>query len=86
MNILINGACGRMGSELCALLACGYRGHTVTAAVDPAAADGSHICHTLELCPQSADVLIDFSHHSAAPVLCAYVLHIDQEQAQHKML
>ena len=74
MNILINGACGRMGSELCALLACGYRGHTVTAAVDPAAADGSHICHTLELCPQSVDVLIDFSHHSAAPVLCAYVL------------
>ena len=72
MKILINGACGRMGSELCRLLACGYRGHTAAAAIDCAAAKGTPIFHALEACPDGADILIDFSHHSAAADLCSY--------------
>lgn len=74
MKILVNGACGRMGSELCRLLACGYRGHTTAAAADCAAVKDSPVCRTLDDCPSGANVLVDFSHHSAANTLCSYAL------------
>lgn len=73
MKILVNGACGRMGSVLCDLLACGYRGHTAIA-VDPAAAKGSSVYRSLDAVSERPDILIDFSHHSATASLCDYAL------------
>ncbi|MBQ8610842.1 MAG: 4-hydroxy-tetrahydrodipicolinate reductase [Oscillospiraceae bacterium] len=74
MRIIINGACGRMGSELQAVLACGYRGHNLAAAVDPSAVIGSSVLHRLEEITSTADMLIDFSHHTAIAAVCSFAL------------
>ena len=74
MKILVNGACGRMGTELCSLLACGYHGHSVAAAVDPAAVNGSSVYRSFGDCPAGADILVDFSQHGAVSALCGYAL------------
>lgn len=65
MKIIVNGALGRMGRALTALIA-DAPGCELAAAVDRSGAEGalSRIADA-----PAADVLIDFSHHSAAPEL-----------------
>lgn len=71
MRVIVNGACGRMGQELLRLLEKGYRGATLAAAVDKFSnADG--IYTSFDAVAESADVLIDFSHHSAAEEIAEY--------------
>lgn len=65
MKIIVNGALGRMGRVLTARIA-DAPGCELAAAVDRSGAEGalSRIADA-----PAADVLIDFSHHSAAPEL-----------------
>ncbi len=72
MKILINGACGRMGNELCRLLTCGYRGHILAGGIDPAAVGSTQLYRSPDEYTDAADVIIDFSHHSSAEALCRY--------------
>ncbi len=71
MKILINGACGRMGCEIRRLLECGYRGHSFAGGADICSAVDPCIPHTLTDCGD-ADIIIDFSHHSAIETLCSH--------------
>ena len=67
MRIIVNGAGGHMGK---ALLSCAEKaGHTVIP-VDKYAENVGY--PSLAEVKDEADVLIDFSHHTAAPELCAY--------------
>lgn len=72
MNIIITGANGRMGRILTE--AAVQAGHTVVARVSPSfSADaGQGLFSAVEQYGGGADVLIDFSHHSAAPALMEY--------------
>ena len=70
MKIIVNGALGRMGSEVCRMAAEGARGAEVVAKVDKF---GSGDIHTSITSVKShADVIIDFSHHSAVNELSEY--------------
>ena len=69
MRIIINGACGRMGSALAAVLAEAQR-HEIVARVDVNAA-WPGVLTSLDACPD-ADVIIDFSHHSSVCKLLDY--------------
>lgn len=71
MRILVNGACGRMGTTLCRLIEDSPQ-HTLSAAVDPRG-DGVKILRDFDHAPES-DILIDFSHHSAVSALLDYAL------------
>ena len=71
MQILVNGACGRLGSELCRLLEDGYQEDVLSGAVDLRAAPERGVLHRLADFDGNADAVIDFSHHSAAFDLCA---------------
>ncbi len=72
MNVIINGAAGRMGRMLCELLP----GDSVAARVDPAlshdAAAGTYAA--LSQYGDPADVLIDFSSHAATEAVLEYCL------------
>ena len=70
MRIIVNGAAGRMGAELLRMIENGARGAELAAAVDRAGGDG--ILTSLEDFNGNADVIIDFSHHSAISSLLAY--------------
>jgi 4-hydroxy-tetrahydrodipicolinate reductase len=73
MKIILNGACGRMGKEV--LAAANAKGITVAAAVDkfgtPCFEDIPFYRELSEVTEQ-ADVLIDFTNHSAAADICEY--------------
>ncbi len=74
MKIIINGACGRMG--LAILSACKEKGVTVAAAVDivdGVKPDNVPFYHSLADVKESADAVIDFTHHSTVPDICAFV-------------
>ena len=74
MKIIINGACGRMGQAV--LAASKDKGVTVVAAVDVfegAKPDGIPFYNSLSAVKESADALIDFSHHTVVPDICEYV-------------
>ena len=73
MRVIVNGAGGRMGQELVRLLAAGYRGATLAAAVDKFS-DADGIYPSLDAVTEDADVLIDFSHHSAAVEIAEYAV------------
>lgn len=62
MRIIVNGACGRMGKTLCGIIN-DAPGHELAAAVDVLAAQEG-ILNDLSAAPE-ADMIIDFSHHSA---------------------
>ena len=93
MKIIVNGALGRMGSELVRLANAGFKGSTLAAAVDPLAEGGGCLKHIDEFCG-TADVIIDFSNHAAAgeildyamkrklPVVIATTGHTEDELAQ----
>ena len=66
MRIIVNGACGRMGRELIRLIGENSR-LELTAKVD-AKGDGVEVLTDLMAAPE-ADVIIDFSHHSAVRAL-----------------
>lgn len=74
MKIIINGACGRMGQAVIA--ASKDKGVTVVAAVDVfdgAKPDGIPFYNSLSEVKESADALIDFSHHTVVPDICDFV-------------
>lgn len=60
MRLIVNGACGRMGREVIRLA--GEQGYDVVGMVDVCAAPG--VVTDINACPE-ADVIIDFSFHSA---------------------
>lgn len=67
-KVIVNGADGRMGQEVCRLAV--EAGMEVVARVTPTGGEG--YLPTLEDYTGPADVLIDFSIHTAAPALEAY--------------
>lgn len=72
MKILVNGACGRLGSALCQLLTEGCRGHTLAGAADIRAVAGSGVLERLAAFEGTADAVVDFSAHDAAGEVCAF--------------
>ena len=66
MRIIVNGACGRMGRELIRLI--GEQPRLEMAAMVDAKGDGIEVLTDLTNAP-AADVIIDFSHHSAVSAL-----------------
>jgi len=66
MKILVNGACGRMGKTLCSLIS-GAPQHELAAGVDVFANEPG-VLSDLTAAPR-ADIIIDFSHHSAVSAL-----------------
>ena len=73
MNIVLHGACGRMGQVATELLKTGFDGARLAAAVDVNAPEGSGLYRSLDAYTGPADCLIDFSHHSAAAAIYQYV-------------
>lgn len=71
MKIIINGACGHMGREVCRLCENSAE-HAIVARVDMTGAEGS--LTNIRDYSGDADVIIDFSHHSASPALVKYAV------------
>lgn len=75
MKIIVNGAAGRMGKELLASIASGYCGAQLAAAVDVVMPEADAPAYTsLPDVSEAADVLIDFSHHSATGAVLDFAL------------
>lgn len=73
MRIILNGALGRMGTEVDNIIKKGYKEIEVAAYCDAnSAAPG--IYNKLTDITEQADVIVDFSHHSATEELCAFAL------------
>lgn len=72
MRILISGACGHMGRAVSELAEAGYMGAVPAAAVDPYGDDVT--VHTRLEDAEPADVIVDFSHHSATCALLDYAV------------
>ncbi len=72
MKIILNGACGRMGREIIAA-AC-RNGVEIAAAVDKFGTPDFDIpfYSSLDSVNEEADALIDFTHHTAVPEICAF--------------
>ena len=68
MNIIVNGALGRMGQEVCRLVQ--EEGHTLAARVDRSGADGC--LPRLADYTGPADAVIDFSNHAGVFALMDY--------------
>lgn len=68
MNIIVNGAAGRMGQQVCRLVEA--EGHTLAAAVDRSGEEG--FVSSLAEYTGPADVLIDFSNHAGVGKLVDY--------------
>ena len=68
MNIIVNGAAGRMGQQVCRLVEA--EGHTLAAAVDRSGGEG--FVTSLADYTGPADVVIDFSNHASAKELVDY--------------
>lgn len=73
MKIIINGAGGRMGKALTAMIHSGCRGAELAGAADPYA-QGEGIVLRLADCTGEADCIIDFSNHSCTPELTQYAI------------
>lgn len=74
MKIIVNGACGRMGREVIA--SANAKGVCVAAAVDKfGTADFENIpfYKSLSEVSEQADVVIDFTNHTAVPEICDFV-------------
>ena len=70
MRIIVNGALGHMGRALISLIEA--QDLTVAARIDRSAASEDEALSDISLFDGDADVVIDFSHHSAAPDLAEY--------------
>lgn len=75
MNIIVNGAAGRMGREVVLCAQNGYRGACLSAVVDvtrPAADCPAYT--SLDAVREECDILVDFSHHSATKSVLDFAL------------
>ena len=72
MKLLINGACGRMGRAVLAMIDQGIQGAELAGAVD-SYGSGDGILKSLNDFTGKADCIIDFSNHAATAELCAYI-------------
>ena len=74
MKLIVTGASGRMGKEMLAAVAATDGRMTVAAAVDIAGLpiEGIPTYTTLSSVREEADVLVDFSHHSATADLLSF--------------
>ena len=70
MKIIINGAGGHMGREVCRLANEGYRDSSLAATVDKMG--GADMLSSVNDFSGDADVIIDFSHHTAAIEVSEY--------------
>ena len=70
MRVIVNGACGRMGSEVLRLVNSGFEDSTLAAAVDKCGC--VDILTSFEEVEADADVIVDFSNPKALPDLLAY--------------
>ena len=77
MNIIVNGAGGRMGGVLCNLIM--QTGHTLAArvSVEFTTDAAAGVYQTLGEFTGDADCVIDFSNHTAIPALCDYCVSRD---------
>lgn len=75
MDIIINGAGGKMGCVMRSLIQ-SEKKHRVSAIVDPAFETDAKNCAFKNLFEvrKKADVIIDFSFHASVPVLCSYAV------------
>lgn len=74
MRIIVNGACGRMGKEV--ITAARNKNTDVVAAVDKFGTpdfDDIAFYRSLSEVNEAADVVIDFTHHTAIPEICDFV-------------
>lgn len=71
MRVLVHGAAGHMGREVVRLAQEGYAGAALAAAVDSAAPPAPGRISSLDAAGP-ADVIVDFSHHTAVPQVLAY--------------
>ena len=76
MKIIVNGVTGHMGRILADKIRNGQGGHSFAAGIDPCVPSGQiGDCYAaLGEFQGDADMVIDFSHHSAAPELMEYCL------------
>ncbi len=82
MKILISGLCGHMGAEVAKLVLAGSRGAEPAGMtgvdINACGAEGCPCAHTFAEAGSApftdADVIIDFSHHSATPALLDYAV------------
>ncbi len=76
MDIILNGACGRMGAAVRELIEAGARpGLRLAAGIDPSADAGDpKLFGALEEYTGRADVIIDFSHHTCTAALTEYAV------------
>lgn len=72
MKFIVNGAKGRMGAQIVALLKKEDCPHELLAGVDINATEGDGFFSSLSDVTQKADCIIDFSHHSATKEICDY--------------
>ena len=72
MKFIVNGAKGRMGAQIVALLKKEDCPHELLAGVDINATEGDGFFSSLSDVTQKADCIIDFSHHSATREICDY--------------
>ena len=77
MNIIVNGAGGRMGGVLCNLIK--QTGHTLAArvSVEFTTDAAAGVYQTLGEFTGDADCVVDFSNHTAIPALCDYCVSRD---------
>lgn len=71
-RIIVNGACGHMGRNVLSQLAESYRDCSLAAAVDRMGSGDVYV--NIEDFQGEADVIVDFSHHSAVHTLLAYAM------------
>ena len=74
MKVIINGALGKMGIEITKLVCEGYYNTSLAAMVDIHAQPGDNAYTSLDDFRGEADVIIDFSHHSAVSTLLPYAI------------
>ncbi len=75
MKVIISGIGGRMGAELARLSLSGVRGAELIGGVDPYGSYNGVMCvKSFDAITEKADVIIDFSHHSATSELMRYAV------------
>ena len=74
MKVIINGALGKMGIAITQLVCEGYCGASLAAMVDVNAEPTDNVYTDLNDYSGCADVIIDFSHHSAVSSLLPYAV------------
>lgn len=74
MRVIINGCAGRMGKILEGLVAEGYADSQFAAGIDPSVPSGMEPGYfaSFDEYEGEADVVVDFSHHSATPAIADF--------------